>query len=176
MLCSLRASALPVQAAVRCQRRARAIARSIWSTPEHSPTQGPDHEACRIRIYDLTNRRSYAIDFGHFAGRWFLGPSTSITISRSDDSAGRPNSFKHFPKQLASSSRTAHQSLSVDIASEDESVFIKYSETYFDVTAHIYGASLSLNNANILTGSQQVSQITQLPYKDVSNLSIQTIK
>ena len=178
MLSKLRTSSLPLQHVVRCQRPVKAGTRSLWSSPDQSSTQGPDQEAWRIRIYDFAQRRAYAIDFGHFDGRWFLGPSTSVALSRSDESAGRPNSFKHFPKQLAISTSPHTADLSAvkaTAAAADGSIFLKQSDSSFGVTARVTGASLTAN-INNQVGGQQVSQITQLANKDMSDLYIQTVR
>lgn len=58
------------------------------------------HHEWRVRLFDSAHARSYAVDLGHFPDRWFLGPSGAVSFSRSDNEAGRPNSFRILTKQL----------------------------------------------------------------------------
>ena len=149
--------------------------KTVSASGQSSSLEAP-HDAWRIRVFDPVRARSYAIDFGHFPDRWFLGPSTSVTLSRSDEQAGRPNSFKHFSKQVVGPAITTPDlSQPVKISASDNSLTINTSDRSFNVTAQIYGATLVLNTLNP-QADNQISTTTALQHTDVSGLSSQTLR
>ncbi len=135
------------------------------------------HEAWRIRVFDSVQCRSYAIDLGNFPGSWFLGPTTSLTVSRSDDLAGRPNSFKHAPKNLANILRSAFDlSHDVGVSSADDSVCIELSGKGLNARAQTYGAALTLTAPGQPAENQQLSKVTTLQHQSTSSLNSQSLR
>lgn len=174
----LHTTAKPLNRVILCEARPQSPSRRLLTTPSQTSTSGGSHDAWRVRVFDVARARSYAIDFGHFPAQWFLGPSAYLTLSRSDDQAGRPNSFKHIPKQLVGSATpTLDLSHNVDISASDGSVSIQSSERIFSVRAEAYGAALTVSTKSHQTESLiQLSRITVLGHKNASCLSSQTLR
>ncbi len=177
MLRNLRVTAQPLRHLLLPKAKPCICARRRVSCSLASSTLGAFHEVWRIRVLDSAQRRSYAVDVGSFPGSWFLGPSTSLTISRSDDLAGRPNSFKHAPKNLANS-LTPALDLSHDVllSAADDSVCIGLSGKGLNARAQTYGAALMLTAPGQSTEIQTLSKITTLQHKSISSLNSQSLR
>ena len=176
MLRQLQTSVHSVGYLVSCRLRPQAVCRRLLTINAEASTSGGFHDVWRIRVFDTVRRRSYAVDLGNFPESWFLGSSTSLTISRSDESAGRPNSFKHSPKRLADLfTPITDLSHNVGLSTKDESVSISLSDKGFSVKAHIYGAALLLNTSHP-PAENELSKVTVLQHKDVSSLKSQTLR
>ncbi|DBA71081.1 hypothetical protein WJX79_000042 [Trebouxia sp. C0005] len=177
MLRNLRVTAQPFRHLLLPEAKPYVLARRRVSCSLASSTLGAFHEIWRIRVLDSVQRRSYAIDVGNFPGSWFLGPSTSLTISRSDDLAGRPNSFKHAPKNLATALTSALDlSHDVDLSAADDSVCIELSGKGLNARAQTYGAALTLTSPRQSTENQTLSKITALQHKSISSLNSQSLR
>ena len=177
MLRNLRVTAQPFRHLLLPKAKLCIVARRRVSCSLASSTLGAFHEVWRIRVLDSGQRRSYAVDVGNFPGSWFLGPSTSLTISRSDDLAGRPNSFKHAPKTLANSLTSAFDlSHNLDLSAADDSVCIELSGKGLDARAQTYGAALTVTAPGQPTENQTLSKITTLQHKSISSLNSQSLR
>ena len=177
MLRNLRVTTQPFRHLLLSQAKPCIFARRHVSCSLAASTLGAFHEAWRIRVFDSVQCRSYAIDLGNFQGSWFLGPSTSLTVSRSDDLAGRPNSFKHAPKNLANILTPALDlSHDVKVSAADDSVCIELSGKGLTARAQTYGAALTLTAPGQPTENQTLSKITTLQHKNISSLNSQSLR
>ncbi|KAL3150933.1 hypothetical protein ABBQ32_000681 [Trebouxia sp. C0010 RCD-2024] len=133
------------------------------------------HHEWRVRLFDSARARSYAVDLGHVPDQWFLGPSATVSFSRSDNQAGRPNSFRILPKQLKQlRSSGTDLGFCTDLAI-DEHLSFKIAETEFSLVTKAYGAVLSVQ----LTSEppeRQLSGTTALLREDTSCLTSQTLR
>ena len=177
MLRNLRVTAQPFKRLLIPKAKPCVFVRRRVSCSLAPSTLGAFHEVWRIRVLDSVQQRSYAVDVGSFPGSWFLGPSTSLTISRSDNLAGRPNSFKHAPKNLANILTSALDlSHDVGVSAADDSVCIELSGKGLNARAQTYGASLTLTVPGQPAENQTLSKITTLQYKSISSLNSQSLR
>ena len=161
------------QAAWRCCRLQVSKAHS-GSYPHGFSGDGVHHE-WRVRLFDSAHGRSYAIDLGHFPGRWFLGPSASVAFSRSDNLAGRPHSFRVSSKQLEGlKSSGTDLSLGTNLAVEEDFGFT-VSDTEFSLVTQAYGALLSIQSTSA-HAERQLSRTTALLQGDMSCLKSQALR
>ena len=165
---------MPLRQMVCSPRKLHTVTSNLLSCNEGVPSLGALHDAWRIRVFDATRARAYAVDLGNFPGRWFSGPSSSLTVTRSDVHAGRPNAFRHHPKKLVDiKPLTTEFHQDVSIYGVDDSVLLKLCDSEILMTAQAEGAAIELHGQ----GEQecQLTGMTTLQY-DLSSLRSQTLR
>ena len=157
-------------------RRLRVRAKVTCWTHSHDTSWDAVHHKWHVRLFDCGHAtRSYAIDLGHFPDRWFLGPSASVCFSRSDQQAGRPNSFRISSRQLEGLKTSGTDlSLGTHLAVE-ESFSFEVSDTAFSLFTQAYGAVLSVQCTQAYA-ERQLSRTNTLLHGDTSHLRSQTLR
>ena len=173
MLRRLQSRSLPFQRIKSPCRAFRPRAEGPSLASQKPSSVGAFHNAWRIRVFDHCRERNYAVDLGYFPNSWFLGPSAFVAFSRSDGTAGRPNSFKVPSKQLASLQASPPGSgQDVDVAVANEALSFRLSDNSFKLSTHTYGALLLLRSSE-QQAERQLSKVVHLSHKDMSCLNAQ---
>ena len=172
MLRRLQLQSRPIQRCGHVRRTFYPIADGSPLASQKPSNLGALQDAWRIRVFDPSQERNYAVDLGHFPDSWFLGPSAFVAFSRSDVHAGRPNSFKVPSKQLASLQASVGPGHDVDLAAANGALSFRLSDDSLRLSTQTYGALLLLRSSQ-LEADRQLSKVVQLPHRNISCLNAQ---
>lgn len=161
----------------RLLRPAVCICRKLQVRAEANPHsfREAEHHEWRVRLFDTARARCYAIDIGHFPAHRFLGPSAFVVFSRTDITAGRPNSFRIPSKQLEKlTTAETDLSLGIDVSANEHCCF-KVSDIEFRLFTQAYGALLSIQSTSV-HAERQLSGTNTLLHDDTSYLKGQVLR